>query len=308
MESPLRVAFFCMESEFSVRPLEALLAADVDVALVMRPVGGLLGREETVLRRDRALSRKVRNAGTRWLDHGVRDPFDLARQHQIPCWCVGDGSSRLVIDLMRRERIDLIVVAFFNQLLRPELLDAVPMGAINAHPSLLPDYRGPSPLFWTFRDAIPLTGVTVHKIFPGEDDGDVLAQRAVEIPLGTRGEELVQQLSLVAAEEITRVVVKLRDREALPSRPQEGRGKRAKRPQPEDLELDTQMGARRLFAFARGVGRWNALTFTAGNDRFRVVDAIDFSDEKRVPGEYAQMGDSLLVGCEDGTVVLRVLP
>lgn len=297
-----------MESEFSVRPLEALLAADVDVSLVMRPVGGLLGREETVLRRDRALGRKVRNAGTRWLDNTARDPFDIARQHQIPCWCVGDGSSRLVIDLMRRERIDLIVVAFFNQLLRPELLDVVPLGAINTHPSLLPDYRGPSPLFWTFRDAVPLTGVTVHKVFPGEDDGDVLAQRAVEIPFGMRGEELVRELSQVAAEEVARVVVNLRDSGAVLSRPQEGKGKRAKRPKAEDLELDSKMGARRMFAFARGVGRWNALTFAAGNDRFRVVDAIDFSDEKRVPGEYAQMGDSLLVGCEDGTVVLRVLP
>ncbi len=297
-----------MESEYSVRPLEAMLAAGVDVALVMRPVGVLLGREETVLRRDRALSRSVKSMGARFIDATIRDPFDIARQHQIPCWCVGDGSSRLVIDLMRRERIDLIVVAFFNQLLRPALLDCVPKGAINAHPSLLPDYRGPSPLFWTFKDAVSITGITVHKVFPGEDDGDVLAQRAVEVPLGMRGEELIAELSELAAEELTKVVVKMRDAAPVHSRPQSGVGKRARRPSAEDLDLDVDLGARRLFSFARGVGRWNPLTFSSGTDRFRIVDAIDFSDEKRVPGEYAQMGESLMVGCADGTVVLRVLP
>ena len=171
----MRIAYLCMESVFSVKPLEALLRDGHDVRLLMRPMGSMETRKRQVLRRHRGFDVVVRRAFGLAVND-ARDPFALAAQRDIPAYIVGDASAPASLALLAREKIDLVVVAFFNQLLKPAFLQVPRLGAINAHPSLLPTYRGPAPLFWTYRDNVRTTGLTVHRIAPGEDDGDVLLQ------------------------------------------------------------------------------------------------------------------------------------
>ena len=68
--------------------------------------------------------------------------------------------------------------------MKPELFSIPRLGAINFHPSLLPAYRGPAPLFWTFKDGLEKTGLTIHKIAKGEDNGNILSRTAVDVALG----------------------------------------------------------------------------------------------------------------------------
>lgn len=305
----VRVGFLCMESVFSVKPLEAILAAGHDVRFVMRPIGGMETRTRPVLKRHRGFDVAVRRALgiERTRDDPTRNPLAVAAERDIPAWLVGDASSPASLSFIRRERVDVLVIAFFNQLLKPPVLEAAPAGAVNLHPSLLPKYRGPAPLFWTFRDGLHTSGLTIHRVAPGEDDGDVLLQEEVALPLGTAGEDLVDELAERAAR---MTVAALRSLDgsgpALPARPQDPReATRAPRPSPQDLLVDPHLGARRVFHFVRGVGRWNPLYAEVGGSRVRVVDAVELDEEKRLPGEIALVGDLLHLGCDDGVVVLR---
>lgn len=308
----MRVGFLCMESVFSVKPLEAILAAGHDVRFVMRPIGGMETRTRPVLKRHRGFDVAVRRALgiERGRDDPSRNPLAVAADRDIPAWLVGDASSAPSIALMKRERVDLLVIAFFNQLLKPPVLATAPGGAINLHPSLLPKYRGPAPLFWTFRDGLQTAGLTLHRVASGEDDGDILLQEEVPLPLGTPGEDLVDDLAGRAAR---MTVEALRALDAggagepgLPGRPQDPReATRAPRPGPADLLVDRHLGARRVFHFVRGVGRWNPLHVDVGGTRVRVVDAVELDEDRRLPGEVAVVGDLLHLGCDDGVVVLR---
>ena len=77
---------------------------------------------------------------------------------------------------------DLVVVACFPWRL-PEWLLALPRhGCLNVHPSLLPDGRGPDPVFWAFRWGLRETGVTIHRVDAGFDTGPIVAQRRLAIP------------------------------------------------------------------------------------------------------------------------------
>ena len=308
----MRVGFLCMESVFSVRPLEALLDAGHDVRFVMRPVGGVDTRKKPLLKRhggfDVAVKRAlgfVRGGGGVSDDDHKRNPFAVAARRAIPAYLVGDASCPAAVQLLRKERVDVVVIAFFNQLLRAPFLEVPALGALNLHPSLLPLHRGPAPLFWTFKDGLFEAGLTLHKVAAGEDDGDVVLQEPVPAPLGTAGEDLVDELADRAALMVVDAVGALAAGTSS-ARPQDReRATRAPRPKDEDLLVDPALGAQRAFHFVRGVGRWNPLYVRTGSTRVRVVDALEVDETRRLPGETALTGDILHLGCHDGVVVLR---
>ncbi len=77
------------------------------------------------------------------------------------------------------------MVACFSFVLPPALLQAPRLGCYNLHPSLLPGYRGPAPLFWQRRLGEEQTGVTLHRMTPAVDAGEIVAQVGVPLPDGS---------------------------------------------------------------------------------------------------------------------------
>jgi methionyl-tRNA formyltransferase len=303
----LRIAYFCMESVFSVRPLEALLAAGHDVRFVLRPIGPLSSRTEPVLRRHRGFDLAMRRLLGLGDNAAATNPLALAADRDIPAWLCGNASTPQVAALLRKERVDVVVVAFFNQLLKASLLQVPPLGAINLHPSPLPAYRGPAPLFWMFKDGVEDAALTFHRIAPGEDDGAILKRVDVAMPCGIAGEELIDDLAAAAAAHIGDVVDRVARGDTGEAQ-EAGAATRAPRPSAHDVVVDGALPARRIFHFVRGVGRWNPLVTQAAGDRLRVLDAVDFDPARAVPGEHALVGDVLHLGCVDGVVRLQVRP
>jgi len=91
---------------------------------------------------------------------------------------------------------DLIVVAAFGQILRPEVLEMPPYGCINVHASLLPRWRGASPIQAAILNGDSETGITIMRMDAGLDTGPILSQRAIPIwpeePAGTLSAKLAE--------------------------------------------------------------------------------------------------------------------
>jgi len=94
---------------------------------------------------------------------------------------------------------DLLVVAAYGQILKPEVIAAATRGAINVHASLLPKYRGASPIAHAILNGETRTGVTIINITPGLDAGDMLAQQAVDIGAEETTGELEVRLAPLGA-------------------------------------------------------------------------------------------------------------
>ena len=95
---------------------------------------------------------------------------------------------------------DLIVVAAFGQILRQNVLDLPTLGCINIHASLLPRWRGASPIQAAIRHGDKQTGVTIMLMDRGVDTGPLLSQRVVDILPKDTAETLSQRLSISGAE------------------------------------------------------------------------------------------------------------
>ncbi|MEW5852331.1 MAG: formyltransferase family protein [Myxococcota bacterium] len=314
-----RVVYFGMDSEFSTRPLLGLLESGVRVLAVVKPIGGIAMRKTNVATRYPSLMTRIRERLDNLLKPGPSsplvawdapqvpdDPFTIAEASGIPCIVVGDASGDRAVRLLRRFDADVYCVAFFNQLLRRRVLALPRLGAVNLHPSLLPAYRGPSPLFWMFRDAPAETGVTLHLLSPGEDDGDVLAQARVPLTDGMRGPELVHTMALLGKELMVKGVWDLYRGEETRKAQDGARAFRSPRPQPEDLRVDFRRPARDVFNFVRGVSSWVPLYAQVGMDRLEIQDAQAFEPGVKLPGEFSLSGNILMAQCLDGTVVLRI--
>lgn len=78
-------------------------------------------------------------------------------------------------------KADVAIVADFGAIIPKELMNFYPKGIINIHPSLLPKFRGPTPVQTTILEGETITGVTIIKIDESVDHGPILAQREYEI-------------------------------------------------------------------------------------------------------------------------------
>lgn len=101
---------------------------------------------------------------------------------------------------------DLIVVAAYGLFLPPETFDLPPLKTLNVHPSLLPRYRGPSPVSTAILNGDAETGVTLIRLDEGMDSGPVVAQRTTPIEADEACDALTARLFRMGADLLVEVL------------------------------------------------------------------------------------------------------
>ena len=104
-----------------------------------------------------------------------------AEKHRLPTLQPEKVREKTVIQHLKDLAPDVIVVVAYGQILTKNILELPPSGCLNIHPSLLPKYRGAAPIQWALINGEKETGVTIMLLDEGEDTGDIISQKAVEI-------------------------------------------------------------------------------------------------------------------------------
>ncbi len=105
-----------------------------------------------------------------------------------------------VVEELRAYQPDVIVVAAFGQILRRAVLDMPPHGCVNVHGSLLPRWRGASPVSAAIAAGDTVTGITIMRMDVGLDSGPMLSKRAEAIRADDTTGSLMARLALVGAD------------------------------------------------------------------------------------------------------------
>jgi methionyl-tRNA formyltransferase len=104
---------------------------------------------------------------------------------------------------------DLLVVVAYGKIIPKEILDSAKYGAINIHPSLLPKYRGPSPMISAILNGDTETGVTIIKIDEQMDHGPILAQEKINLSGNELVDDLEKSLAELGGKLLVEVILKL---------------------------------------------------------------------------------------------------
>ena len=145
---------------FAVPSLEALLSRGVEVVGVVTQPDRRIGRGSSL--GSPAIKEAALGAGL-----SVLQPATLRQD--------------AVVDSLRALEPDIVVVVAFGQILRRSVLDLPRLGCVNVHPSLLPHWRGASPIQATLRAGESVTGVSIILMDERMDAGPILAQRQTEV-------------------------------------------------------------------------------------------------------------------------------
>ena len=159
MVRPLNLIFFGTP-EFAVPTLRLLCNSDRSPAIVISQPSRRAGR-----------GRKL----------GDPPVVQFARSHGLEVRQPEQVSSRVLYEELAALTPAVAVVVAFGQIFRQPLLDLPPLGCINLHASLLPSYRGPSPIEAAIASGEETTGVTLMRIIPAVDAGPVLGAKTVAI-------------------------------------------------------------------------------------------------------------------------------
>ncbi len=123
---------------------------------------------------------------------------ECAVRHGIPVLQY-EKVSKEGVDDIRALKPDVMVTAAFGQMLSREFLEIAPHGVVNVHASLLPKYRGSSPIQWAIVNGERETGVTIMKTAYKMDSGDIILQERLAIGEDETAGELFDRLSAFGA-------------------------------------------------------------------------------------------------------------
>jgi methionyl-tRNA formyltransferase len=125
----------------------------------------------------------------------------LALEHHLPVWQPRRiKKDQDVIAKLRASEADAFVVVAYGQILSQEILDMPRLGCVNAHGSLLPQYRGAAPIQWSLFYGEKETGITTMLMDAGMDTGAMLLKSTVPIALEDNALDLATVLSASAAD------------------------------------------------------------------------------------------------------------
>jgi methionyl-tRNA formyltransferase len=214
------------------------------------------------------------------------------------------------VEQLRAFAPDLIVVAAFGQILPKAILDMPRFGCLNVHTSLLPKYRGAAPIQWAILNGDAQTGVTLMKMAPALDVGDILAQSTTAIEPSDNAETLHDRLADMGATLLVQTVQDYVAGKIIPRPQNESEATYVGKISKEDGRLNWSLPARVLWNRIRGFTPWpGAFTFIPATPKPRLLKIWRAQVEEHfngAPGHILSADKTgIVIACGSGA--LRVL-
>ena len=230
--------------DFAVGTLKAIIEAGHDVAAVVTQPDKPKGRSKSL----------------------VFSPVkEEAVAHGITVLQPERARDEAFVEELRTYNADVIVVVAFGQLLPASIINMPRYGCINVHASLLPKYRGASPIQWAVIDGCEYSGVTTMKMDEGLDTGDILMVEKVKLDAKETGGSLFDRLSDVGAHLLVKTLEGLEAGTITPVKQDDSESTYVKMLHKSFGKMDFNKSAAELERLIRGLNPWpSAFTYIDG--------------------------------------------
>jgi methionyl-tRNA formyltransferase len=281
---------FAGTGEFGVPCLEALVASDEHFVL------------SVITQPDRPAGRQQK-----LLPSPIKE---CALRHQLTVFQPEDVNTPTALSQIRYQKPDLMVVVAYGQILKKPLLELPDKGCWNVHGSLLPKYRGASPIAAAIRDRQKRTGVTIMQMNEGLDTGDILGKIATRIRPGETTGMLHDRLAGKASPLLLELLRKAEKGKIRSARQNQVEASVAPRMKKEDGKIDWNKSPEEIDAHIRAMQPWpGAYTWIPdGQDQkmLKIFSVILSRRAKGKPGEIVEVNPhGILVAAKKGGVLLR---
>ena len=286
-----RVSFFGTLGVFSYSVLRNLLLRNVKVANVVIP-----GAEPAQSPNKLIYAPTLKTPKHATIEH-------LAIENNIPIqYVLGRQLSELLTD-MSQPPPDFILTACFPYKLPQAITQLAEVAALNLHPSLLPAYRGPYPIFWQLRNNEPRMGITLHILSDELDAGDVILQAEVKLRPGMRGRAIDNYLGLYGAAIFTQAMRQYATQKVNTRAQDSNFVTRQGTPNESDFNIATDWSARHAFSFIRGTSEWgHSYNVAVDGKHITIKAAAAYSPSGQIECKFRLEDNYITLQCNPGLI------
>lgn len=227
-----------------------------------------------------------------------------ALKHDLPIFQPTTLRNGKGVEILEKIKPELIIVVAYGKILPPDFLKFPKYGCINIHASILPKYRGASPIHHCVLNGDTETGVTSMLMDEGVDTGNILLVKKIPIGINDTTLEMFEKLSVLGAEVLTETIEALENGELNPIKQDESKATHAGLLSKDEGLIDWSKSAFEVHNKIRGLYSWPG-AFTKLNGKTLKIQKSVLSDKKgnNIPGEVVFVDGKLIVSCGDNNCV-----
>lgn len=221
----------------------------------------------------------------------------LAEEHNLEI----DQPESLKNYELRTKNSELFIVAQYGLLIPESILNIPKFGTINTHTSLLPKYRGASPIQSAIFNGETKTGVTIMLMDKGMDSGPILSQQEVVIDSDDTYLMLDTKMAQIASELLLNTVPQYIDGKLKPQIQNENEVTFCKKLDRDDGKIDWQKSSTEIYNQYRAFTPWPGV-WTTWNDKRLKLLKMSPSDKKLESGKVTIENDIIYIGTANGSI------
>ena len=213
-----------------------------------------------------------------------------------------------VIDRLKATSPDLLVVVAYGQIIPKSILEIAKLGNVNVHPSLLPKYRGASPIQNAILNNEAKTGLTILLIDEEMDHGPILDKKKIILDGTETNESLHQKLSgKFGTEFFIDTLKKFINQEIKPQEQNHSQATYCQLIEKDEARINWQEPAKNISAKIRAFFPWPVAWTMLGGQRVKIFPPIEITAKPAKPGKIFLENKKLAVGCQNGSLIIDQL-
>ncbi|MBQ0098305.1 MAG: methionyl-tRNA formyltransferase [Oscillospiraceae bacterium] len=238
----------------------------------------------------------------------ILTPSDVkvcAQSYNLPIYQPTTLKDGTAFEIIKELQPDVIVVAAYGKILPKEIIDFPKYGCINVHASILPKYRGASPIQHAVLNGDTETGVTTMQMDVGLDTGDILLCEKLPIDIDDTSLSMFEKLSKLGANLIVKTLKAVENQEIKPIKQDDSKATYTKMIDKSMCDIDFAKSAIEVHNLVRGLYYWPIANTYFEGKKLKIFKT-KLSDLKGNPGEVLSV-NPLVVGCADNSVEILEL-
>ncbi|HUV15454.1 MAG TPA: methionyl-tRNA formyltransferase [Pelolinea sp.] len=207
--------------------------------------------------------------------------------------------------IMKSQRIDIVIVAAYGKILPKWLLEYPKYGALNVHASLLPRWRGASPIQAAILNGDQETGVTIMKMNEGIDTGDILIQKPEIVSVSETSDSLGKKLANLGANLIVETIELYIKGEIEPRKQDDEQATYTRQIKKADGRLDFHLSANTLERQVRAYNPWPICFLEWDSEVLKVYGAGISDTSEYLPNQRGVIEKYPCIGTSTHPLILR---
>lgn len=227
-----------------------------------------------------------------------------ALKHNLPVFQPVSLRNGKGVEILEEIKPDLVIVVAYGKILPDEFLTFPKYGCINIHASILPKYRGASPIHFAVLNGDKETGVTSMQMDSGLDTGDILLVKKAEIGINDTTEKMYEILAPLGAQVLMETIDLLEKGMLSPVKQDDSQATKVGLLSKDMSPIDWTKSAFEIHNKIRGLYSWPGASTTLNGKTLKIHSSV-LSTKKghNNPGEVIDTNGTIVVSCGDGNCV-----